>query len=149
MIPSSASASAGTGAPAAAAPGCTDTTSSTPSPTDLSSPGRPARRDDLPGGPGLAPGAAGLPTSVMTAHSCASHRKSSGGLNDPYGRGKGLSIAAPRNEMPGQTLFPSSDSLVDHGGPLRGPLGVIRGSFNSATPHRTPRTTRIGGGDRG
>lgn len=92
----------------------TDRTNST-APTDLTPPG----------GPDLAPGGAGLPAVVMTVRSRASHSKSFGGLIRSYGRGKGLSIAAPRNEMPGLTMFPSSGSLVNHGGPLRGHLGVI------------------------
>ena len=98
-----------------------------------------------PGGPGLAPDEGGLPIAVMTVRSRASHSKSFGGLIRSYGRGKGLSIAAPCNNMPGQ--LPVSPSLhrvtpQDH---LGSHLGVNRGSFKA--PHAPYDVA--GGGRRG
>ena len=52
-------------------------------------------------GPGLASAGGGLPVVVMPVLIRAPHSKSSGSLIRSYGRGKGLSIAAPCNNMPG------------------------------------------------
>ncbi|PAK96090.1 Uncharacterised protein [Brevibacterium casei] len=84
-------------------------------------------------GPGLASAGGGLPVVVMPVLIRAPHSKSSGSLIRSYGRGKGLSIAAPCNNMPGQ--LPVSPSLhrvtpQDH---LGSHLGVNRGSFKA--PH--------------
>ena len=54
-----------------------------------------------PGGPALAPAGGGLPVVVMTAGSRVPHSKSFGSFIRSYGRGKGLSIAAPCTNMPG------------------------------------------------
>ncbi|MFC3482011.1 hypothetical protein [Kocuria carniphila] len=94
-----------------------------------------------PGGPGLAPAEGGLPIAVMTVRSRASHSKSFGGLIRSYGRGKGLSIAAPCNNMPGQ--LPVSPSL--HRVTPQDHLGVNRGSFKA--PHAPSDV--LGGGRRG
>ena len=102
-----------------------------------------------PGGPGLAPAEGGLPIAVMTVRSRASHSKSFGGLIRSYGRGKGLSIAAPCNNMPGQRPVPPSLRRVvprDHMGSY---LGVNRGSFRRRTPSEALRAARGGGGRRG
>ena len=102
-----------------------------------------------PGGPDLAPGGAGLPAVVMTVRSRASHSKSFGSLIRSYGRGKGLSIAAPCNSMPGQQPVPPSLRRVaprDHLGPH---LGVNRGSFRRRTSSEGLRAARDEGGRRG
>ena len=98
-----------------------------------------------PGGPDLAPGGAGLPAVVMTVRSRASHSKSFGSLIRPYGRGKGLSIAAPCNNIPGQESVPHSFHRVTTLDHLGTHLGVNRGSFKA--PH-TPSGV-VGGGHRG
>ena len=98
-----------------------------------------------PGGPGLAPAEGGLPIAVMTVRSRASHSKSFGGLIRSYGRGKGLSIAAPCNNMPGQGLVTHSlhrVTTLDH---LGTHLGVNRGSFKAPD---APSDV-VGGGRRG
>ncbi|OYN85372.1 hypothetical protein CGZ92_11300 [Parenemella sanctibonifatiensis] len=98
-----------------------------------------------PGGPGLTPAEGGLPVVVMTARSRASHSKSYETLIRSYGRGKGLSIAAPCNNLPGQRTVPPSLRRVvprDH-------LGVNRGSFRRRTPSEARRAVRGGGGRRG
>ena len=98
-----------------------------------------------PGGPGLAPAEGGLPVVVMTVRSRASHSKSFGSLIRSYGRGKGLSIAAPCNNMPGQGLVTHSlhrVTTLDH---LGTHLGVNRGSFKA--PHAPSDV--VGGGRRG
>lgn len=116
----------------------TDTHSATPSPMSPAREGsRTHERSEL-------PDRARTPVLSYVTPKLSYALKSSGGLNDPYGRGKGLSIAAPRNDFPGQTRFPRSVSHLNHGGPLRGHLGVNRGSFNSLPPLLTPRTTQIG-----
>ena len=95
-----------------------------------------------PGGPGLAPAEGGLPFVVMTVRSRASHSKSFGSLIRSYGRGKGLSIAAPCNNMPGQRLVAHSlhrVTTLDH---LGAHLGVNRGSFKA--PHALSAV--VGGG---
>ena len=94
-----------------------------------------------PGGPGLAPAEGGLPVVVMAARSRASHSKSYETLIRSYGRGKGLSIAAPCNNMPGQ--LPVSPSL--HRVTPQDHLGVNRGSFKA--PHAPSDV--LGGGRRG
>lgn len=109
----------------------TDRTNST-DPTDLTPPG----------GPDLAPGGAGLPAVLMTVRNRASHSKSFGSLIRSYGRGKGLSIAAPCNNMPGQRLVAHSlhrVTTLDH---LGAHLGVNRGSFKA--PHALSAV--VGGG---
>ena len=52
-----------------------------------------------PEGPDLAPAAGGLPAGVSAS-------KSFGSSTCSYGRGKGLSIAALCNELPGQRTVP-------------------------------------------
>lgn len=74
-------------------------------------------------GPGLASAGGGLPVVVMPVLIRAPHSKSSGSLIRSYGRGKGLSIAAPCNNMPGQ--LPVSPSL--HRVTPQDHLGVNRG----------------------
>ena len=98
-----------------------------------------------PGGPGLAPAEGGLPVVVMTVRSRASHSKSFGSLIRSYGRGKGLSIAAPCNNMSGQEPVPLPLHRVTTPDHLGTHLGVNRGSFKA--PH-TP-TDVVGGGRRG
>ena len=98
-----------------------------------------------PGGPGLAPAEGGMHVVVMTVRSRASHSKSSETLIRSYGRGKGLSIAAPRNNMPGQGLVPGSLHRVLPRDLLGSHLGVNRGSFK--TPHTSSDV--VGGGHRG
>ena len=101
-----------------------------------------------PGGPDLAPAAGGLPV-VMTVRNSRSHPKSFGSLIRSYGRGKGLSIAAPCNNMPGQGLVTHSlhrVTTLDHLGTHLGThLGVNRGSFKA--PHAPSDV--VGGGRRG
>lgn len=95
-----------------------------------------------PGGPGLTPAEGGLSVVVMTVRSRASHSKSFGSLIRYYGRGKGLSIAAPCNNMPGQQPVPPSLRRVaprDHLGPH---LGVNRGSFRCRTSSEDLRAAR-------
>lgn len=101
-------------------------------PADLTSP---------PDGPGLASAGGGLPVVVMPVLIRAPHSKSSGSLIRSYGRGKGLSIAAPCNNMPGQ--LPVSPSL--HRVTPQDHLGVNRGSFKA--PHAPSDV--LGGGRRG
>ena len=98
-----------------------------------------------PGGPDLAPGGAGLPAVVMTVRSRDSHSKSFGNLIRSYGRGKGLSIAAPCNNMPGQEPVPVSRSRVTSRDHLGSHLGVNRGSFKAPD---APSDV-VGGGRRG
>lgn len=98
-----------------------------------------------PRGPDLAPGGAGLPAAVMTVRSHASLSKSFGSLICSYGRGKGLSIAAPRNNMPGQEPVPHSLHRVTTLEHLGTHLGVNRGSFKA--PHAPSDV--VGGGRRG
>lgn len=95
-----------------------------------------------PGGPGLAPAEGGLPAIVMTVRSRASHSKSFGSLIRSYGRGKGLSIAAPCNNMPDQEPVPVSLSRVTSRDHLGTHLGVNRGSFKA--PH-APSDVLVGG----
>jgi len=97
-----------------------------------------------PGGPDLAPAAGGLPV-VMTVRNSRSHPKSFGSLIRSYGRGKGLSIAAPCNNMPGQEPVPVSRSRVTSRDHLGSHLGVNRGSFKA--PHAPYDVA--GGGRRG
>jgi hypothetical protein len=102
-----------------------------------------------PGVPDLAPAEGGLPVVVTMVRSRTSHSKSSETLIRSYGRGKGLSIAAPCNNMPGQQ--PVCHSLrrvtsLDH---LGSHLGVNRGSFRRRTPSEALRAARDGGGRRG
>lgn len=78
-----------------------------------------------PGGPGLAPAEGGLPVVVMTARSRASHSKSYETLIRSYGRGKGLSIAAPCNNVPGQRTVPPSLRRVVPRDHMGSHLGVI------------------------
>src|SRR5699024_10040703 len=88
-----------------------------------------------PGGPDLAPGGAGLPAVVMTVRSRDSHSKSFGNLIRSYGRGKGLSIAAPCNNMPGQGLVTHSLHRVAFAiGLLIGPVGWYIRSKMDDTP---------------
>ena len=98
-----------------------------------------------PGGPGLAPAEGGLPIVVMTVRRRPSHTKSSETFIPSYGRGKGLSIAAPRNNMPGQEPVSHSLHRVTTLGHLSTHLGVNRGSFKA--PHA--RSDVLGGGRRG
>lgn len=112
----------------------TDRTNST-APADLTPPG----------GPDLAPGGAGLPAVVMTVRSRDSHSKSFGSLIRSYGRGKGLSIAAPCNNMPGQKLVPHPLHRVTARDHLGTHLGVNWGSFKA--PHAPSDV--VGGGRRG
>ncbi|GAA2082764.1 hypothetical protein GCM10009821_24660 [Aeromicrobium halocynthiae] len=102
-----------------------------------------------PGGPGLAPAEGGLPVVVMTARSRASHSKSYETLIRSYGRGKGLSIAAPCNNLPGQRTVPPSLRRVVPRDHLGSHLGVNRGSFRRRTPSEARRAVRGGGGRRG
>ena len=102
-----------------------------------------------PGGPGLAPAEGGLPIAVMTVRSRASHSKSFGGLIRSYGRGKGLSIAAPCNNMPDQEPVPVSLSRVTSRDHLGTHLGVNRGSFRRRTPSAGLHAACDGGGRRG
>ncbi len=83
----------------------------------------------------------GQPAFVMPVLIRAPHSKSSGSLIRSYGRGKGLSIAAPCNNMPGQ--LPVSPSL--HRVTPQDHLGVNRGSFKA--PHAPSDV--LGGGRRG
>lgn len=92
-------------------------------------------------GPGLASAGGGLPVVVMPVLIRAPHSKSSGSLIRSYGRGKGLSIAAPCNNMPGQ--LPVSPSL--HRVTPQDHLGVNRGSFKAPD---APSDV-VGGGRRG
>lgn len=98
-----------------------------------------------PGGPDLAPGGAGLPVVVMTVRRRASHSKSFGRLIRSYGRGKGLSIAAPCSNMPGQRPVSHSFHRVTTLDHLGTHLGVNRGSFKA--PHAPSDV--VGGGRRG
>src|SRR5699024_2469292 len=98
-----------------------------------------------PGGPGLAPGGAGLPAVVMTAHSRASHSKSFGSLIRPYGRGKGLSIAALRYEIPSPTPVVVSSQHAAARGHYGSHLGGNRGSFRAPVAP----SDAVGGGRRG
>jgi len=102
-----------------------------------------------PGGSGLAPAEGGLPVVVMTARSSASHSKSSETLIRSYGRGKGLSIAAPCNNVPGQQPVPPALRRVAPWDHLGSHLGVNRGSFRRRTPSEALRAARGGGGRRG
>ncbi|GLI29762.1 hypothetical protein BCONGLO52_06030 [Brachybacterium conglomeratum] len=102
-----------------------------------------------PGGPGLAPAEGGLPVVVMAARSRASHTKSYETLIRSYGRGKGLSIAAPCNNMPGQRPVPPSLRRVVPRDHLGSHLGVNRGSFRRRTPSEGLRAARDEGGRRG
>lgn len=91
-----------------------------------------------PEGPDLAPAAGGLPAGVSAS-------KSFGSSTCSYGRGKGLSIAAPCNNMSGQEPVPLPLHRVTTPDHLGTHLGVNRGSFKA--PH-TP-TDVVGGGRRG
>ena len=94
-----------------------------------------------PGGPGLAPAEGGMPVVVNS--------KSSETLIRSYGRGKGLSIAAPCNNTPGQKAFLRSlrhAATRDH---LGSHLGVNRGSFRRRTPSESRRASHGGGSRRG
>ena len=102
-----------------------------------------------PGGPALAPAGGGLPVVVMTAGSRVPHSKSFGGLIRSYGRGKGLSIAAPCNNAPGQKPIPSSLRRVASRVHLRSHLGVNTGSFRRRTPSAALHAACDGGGRRG
>ena len=102
-----------------------------------------------PGGPGLAPAEGGLPIAVMTVRSRASHSKSFGGLIRSYGRGKGLSIAAPCNNMPGQRPVPPSLRRVVPRDHMGSHLGVNTGSFRRRTPSAALHAACDGGGRRG
>ena len=102
-----------------------------------------------PGGPGLAPAEGGLPVVVMAARSRASHSKSYETLIRSYGRGKGLSIAAPCNNMPGQRPVPPSLRRVVPRDHMGSHLGVNRGSLRRRTPSEALRAARGGGGRRG
>lgn len=114
------------------------------SPTDRTNSTAPA---DLtpPRGPDLAPGGAGLPAVVMTVRSRDSHSKSFGSLIRSYGRGKGLSIAAHSNNLPGQGQNAHSPHRVSMLAHLGTHLGVNRGSFTA--PHAPSDV--LGGGRRG
>lgn len=96
-------------------------------------------------GPGLASAGGGLPVVVMPVLIRAPHSKSSGSLIRSYGRGKGLSIAAPCNNMPGQEPVPLSLHRVTTPDHLATHLGVNRGSFKA--PHAPSDV--LGGGRRG
>ena len=102
-----------------------------------------------PGGPGLAPAEGGLPVVVMTVRSRASHSKSFGSLIRPYGRGKGLSIAASCNNVPGQRSVPPALRRVASWDHFGSHLGVNRGSFRRRTLSEALRAVRGGGGRRG
>jgi hypothetical protein len=98
-----------------------------------------------PGGPALAPAGGGLPVVVMTAGRRVPHSKSFGSFIRSYGRGKGLSIAAPCTNMPGQEPVPPSHRRVTSRDHLGSHLGVNRGSFKA--PHAPYDVA--GGGRRG
>lgn len=93
-----------------------------------------------PGGPDLALGERSeseLPVAFGAS-------KSFGSLIRSYGRGKGLSIAAPCNNMPGQKLFWPSSHRVSTRDHLGSHWGVNRGSFKAP---RAPYDA-VGGGHR-
>lgn len=161
MIPSSATVPAGAAASSATAAESTGTTE-----PDPSHPLTTARRVSSRSGPALAEGE--LPANDASADNPVpggdrifpqgstrnglTALKSFVGfslLNDPYGRGKGLSIAAPRNEMPGQTGFSGFGSDVIRGGHLRGPLGANWGPINFQSVNVPLVAGPIGGGRRG
>ncbi|WP_455121687.1 hypothetical protein [Rothia dentocariosa] len=97
--------------------------------------------------PGTAEG--GLPVVVMTVRSRASHSKSFGSLIRSYGRGKGLSIAASCNNVPGQRSVPPALRRVASWDHFGSHLGVNRGSFRRRTLSEALRAVRGGGGRRG
>lgn len=75
--------------------------------------------------------------------------KSPGNPIRSNGCGKGLSIAAPCNEMPGISGFLDSVPRVNPRGPLGSHLGFNRGSFSSAVPIGGKAALALGGGRRG
>ena len=95
-----------------------------------------------PGGPDLAPAAGGLPADVSAP-------KSFGSSICSYGRGKGLSIAAPSNNMPGQKPVPSSLRCVATRDHLRTHWGVNRGSFRRRSLDAYATAALVRGGRRG
>lgn len=82
----------------------------------------------------------------MTLLICAPHSRSSETLIRSYGRGKGLSIAAQRTNVPAQKPVSPSLRRVTPQDHLGSHLGVNRGSFRRRTPVSALRTTRDGGG---
>ena len=102
-----------------------------------------------PGGPGLAPAEGGLPIVVMTVRRRPSHTKSSETFIPSYGRGKGLSIAASCNNVPGQRSVPPALRRVASWDHFGSHLGVNRGSFRRRTLSEALRAVRGGGGRRG
>lgn len=85
----------------------------------------------------------GIPQTAVPVW--VSHSKSFGSPIRPYGRGKGLSIAASCNNMPGQMPVPPSFRRVipqNHLGPH---WGVNRGSFKAPPAP----SDGVGGGRRG
>lgn len=95
-----------------------------------------------PGGPDLAPAAGGLPADVSASKSFRSSIRS-------YGRGKGLSIAAPCNKMPGQKPIPPSLRCVTMRDHLKTHLGVNRGSFRRRSLDEHSTAALVRGGRRG
>ncbi|GAB2899721.1 hypothetical protein GCM10027027_13960 [Neomicrococcus lactis] len=95
-----------------------------------------------PGGPDLAPAAGGLPADVSVS-------KSFGSSTCSYGRGKGLSIAALCNEMPGQKAVPAFRLTENTRGHLGSHLGVNRGSIRRLTLYVPFRAALAGGGHHG
>ena len=66
-----------------------------------------------------------------------------------YGCGKGLSIAAPCNELPGISGFLVSVHHVNPRSPLMRHLGFNRGSFSCDFPLDGKVVRALGGGSRG
>ena len=95
-----------------------------------------------PGGPDLAPAAGGLPAGVSAS-------KSFGSSTCSYGRGKGLSIAALCNELPGQRTVPMFRLPENTRGHLGSHLGVNRGSIRRLALKVPSCAALVGGGRRG
>lgn len=90
---------------------------------------------------------AGGSPSVSTADmSPLRSSKSSGALCEPNGRGKGLSIAAPRYKRPGQTGFQRFNVREGRGGHLGGHLGANCGPIDTEAP-KVPHLIALNGGD--
>jgi len=93
------------------------------------------------GEPGVALAGGELPAFVASP----SHSKSFRDLIRPYGRGKGLSIAALRYEIPSQTPVVVSSQHAAARGHYGSHLGVNRGSFRAPVAP----SDAVGGGRRG
>lgn len=96
-----------------------------------------------------------LPTPVRERMACparsqlpadSSVLKSPGNPIRSYGCGKGLSIAAPCNELPGISGFRVSRHRMNPGGPLGSHLGFNKGSFSAASPIGAEAMQPQGGG---